>query len=147
GGSIFPAGQALSYRDLRPRLDDERVALRIGVIDACRGGGLTGTRGLTEVEPYEVNLPMDGDARGGVLIASSSGLEDAHESEQLQGGFFTHHWNAGLRGAADVNGDRAVSIVEAFEYAKRLTVRDTAMHAPEPQHPSFHMNLRGRRDL
>jgi hypothetical protein len=38
-------------------------------------------------------------------------------------------------------------VVEAFEYAKALTIRDTALAAKTPQHPSFRLNLRGRQDL
>ncbi|MDB4979640.1 MAG: uncharacterized protein JWM82_392, partial [Myxococcales bacterium] len=82
-----------------------------------------------------------------MLISSSSGVEDAHESEALRGSFFTHHWNAGLRGAADVNGDGAVTASEAFEYAQALTIRDTALVAEAPQHPSFRIDLLGRRDV
>src|SRR5262249_19027481 len=75
------------------------------------------------------------------------GMEDAHESEALQGSFFTHHFVAGLRGAADKSGDGVVTLSEAFNYAQTLTVRDTAMAAVVPQHPSFEMHLRGRGDL
>lgn len=36
---------------------------------------------------------------------------------------------------------------EAIAYASRLTIRDTAARAPEPQHPSFDLRLRGRQDV
>ena len=144
---LFPGGQPLSYADLRRRLESDAARVRVGIVDACRGGGWTGTRGLTEAEAFEVNVPLDVSNEGSVLVASSSGLEDAHESEALQGGFFTHHWVAALQGAGDRNGDRFVTVVEAFDYAKSLTIRDTARHAEVPQHPSFRVNLSGRRDL
>src|SRR5207237_6392803 len=80
-------------------------------------------------------------------VASSSGLEAAHESEGILGSFFTHHLVAGLRGAADPRGDGVVTVSDAFAYAKERTVRDTASISPQPQHPSFSMNLRGRADL
>ena len=82
------------------------------------------------------------------LIASSSGIEAAHESEQIQGSFFTHHFVAGMRGAgATPRGDGVVTITDAFTYARDRTVRDSAVVAEQPQHPSFSMNLRGRADL
>ena len=146
-GALYPHGRALSFGSLRERLSDARSKLRIGIIDACRGGGWTGTKGLTEAEPFEVNLPIALSAEGSVLIASSSGLEDAHESEQLGGSFFTHYWDAGLRGAADGDADGRVTLTEAFEYAKGLTIRDSALYTGNAQHPSFAMNLRGRQDL
>lgn len=145
--ALFTHGKPLSLRDIRQRLDADRARVRIGVIDACRGGGWTGTKGLHETEPFEVNIPLELSNEGSVLIASSSGLEDAHESEALGGSFFTHHFAAALRGAADRNGDGLVTVAEAFDYAKVLTIRDTAMQASAPQHPSFQVNLRGRQDL
>jgi hypothetical protein len=81
------------------------------------------------------------------LIASSSGQESAHETEALQGSFFTHYWLAALRGAADRGGDGVITLGEAFEYARMLTIRDTAMLGREPQHPSFQMKLTGRQDF
>jgi hypothetical protein len=145
--ALYPHGRPLTFASLRERLSDSRASLRIGIIDACRGGGWTGTKGLTETAPFEVNLPMVLDNEGSVLIASSSGLEDAHESETLGGSFFTHYWNAGLRGAADTDADGRITLAEAFDYAKALTIRDSALYTASPQHPSFAMNLRGRQDL
>lgn len=133
--------------DLKPRLEDPRAKVRIGIIDSCRGGGWTGTKGLTAAEPFDVNMPLGLSNEGSIFIASSSGLENAHESEALRGSFFTHHWNGGLMGAADRNGGGRVTMSEAFEYARMLTIRDTALVTQTPQHPSFHMNLSGRQDF
>jgi len=145
--ALYPRGRPLSFGDLRTRLGDPRASIRLGIIDACRGGGFTGAKGLTEVAPFEVTLPMALESEGSILIASSSGLEDAHESEHLGGSFFTHHWNAGLRGAGDRNADGQVTLQEAFDYAKTLTIRDSTLHTSSAQHPSFSLNLRGRQDL
>ncbi len=144
--SLYPAGRPLHLADLRARLEDHRAAVRIGIIDACRGGGWTGTKGLSETSVFDIDNALDLDNEGSVLIASSSGLEDAHESAELRGSFFTHHWNAALRGAADENRDDKVTLVEAFEFARILTIRDTAIHTDAPQHPSFRMALKGRGD-
>jgi hypothetical protein len=145
--ALYPSGKVLSLAALRQRLDDKRVGVRVGVIDACRGGGWTGAKGLKPAPPFPVEWPVALANRGSVLISSSSGVEDAHESEALRGSFFTHHWNAGLRGAADANGDGTITASEAFEYAQGLTIRDTALVAEAPQHPSFRIDLTGRRDV
>ena len=145
--SIFPAGQALSFAELKSRLDDARAKLRIGLLDSCRGGSWTGSKGLKKVDPFDIDTAPQLAEEGSVLIASSSGQESAHETESLQGSFFTHYWNAGLRGAADRGGDGVVTLNEAFEYARTLTIRDTALLGQEPQHPSFQMKLSGRRDF
>jgi hypothetical protein len=145
--SIYPGGEPLAFADLKPRLDDPRAKLRVGVLDSCRGGSWTGSKGLKKVEPFDVDTAPQLAEEGSVLIASSSGLESAHETESLGGSFFTHYWNAGLRGAADRGGDGIVTLNEAFEYARTLTIRDTALSGQEPQHPSFQMKLSGRRDF
>jgi hypothetical protein len=144
--SLYPSGRTLPLAELRRRLDDGRAAMRIGIIDACHGGGWTGSKGLSKSKTFDIQQAFDLATEGSVLIASSSGLEDAHESLSLRGSFFTHHWNAALRGAGDRNGDDKVTVGEAFEYARALTIRDTALETEKPQHPSFRFNLRGRGD-
>ena len=145
--SLYPGGEPLPLDALRGRLDASSASVRIGIIDTCRGGGWTRAKGLVAGEPFEVNDPLTLEAQGSVLIASSSGLENAHETEALQGSFFTHHLVAGLRGAADQSDDGEVTLVEAFSYARALTVRDTALATDAPQHPSFRFNLSGQKDL
>ncbi len=145
--ALYPNGLPLMLSDLRSRLADAHVSVRIGIIDACRGGGWTGSKGLSETAPFEVSLPSAFATSGSVLISSSSGLEDAHESEVHRGSFFTHHWIAALRGAGDRNADGQVTLNEAFEYARTLTIRDTALYTATPQHPSFAITLHGRHDL
>jgi len=143
--SLYPGGKPLSLSAVRAALDATGASVRLGVVDACRGGAWTRAKGLVADAPFEV--PVNLGNEGSVLIASSSGLESAHESDALQGSFFTHHLVAGLRGAADKSGNGEITLSEAFEYAKERTVRDTAQVAREPQHPSYAVNLRGRQDL
>ena len=145
--ALYPAGQPLPLAKLRALIDGANISVRIGMVDACRGGGWTRAKGLRPDEPFPVHWPLGLETEGSVLIASSSGLESAHESDQLRGSFFTHHFAVGLRGAADRNGNGEVTITEAFEYAKERTIRDTLQVAREAQHPSYAVNLRGRRDL
>jgi len=145
--AIYPGGASLPFSDLKARLEDARAKLRIGLLDSCRGGSWTGSKGLRKVEPFEIEASQQLAEEGSVLIASSSGQENAHETDTLHGSFFTHYWNAGLRGAADRSGDGVVSLNEAFEYARSLTIRDSALAGQPPQHPSFQMRLSGRRDF
>lgn len=145
--AVYPGGDALPLEQLRRRLDSPSATVRIGVIDACRGGSWTRAKGLTPDAPFQVDVPFGLSSEGSVLISSSSGAENAHESDALEGSFFTHHLVAGMRGAADRSGDGDVSLIEAFGYAQELTVRDSSLAAKVPQHPSFDMKLHGRTDL
>ncbi len=144
--ALFPSGKELPLEQLRSRLSDDAAGVRIGIIDACRGGGWTQAKGLAPTAPFELGMPGLS-SEGTALLAASSGLEDAHEAEVLQGSFFTHHLVAGLRGAADSTNDGQVTLSEAFAYANRLTIRDTATTSRIPQHPSFDLRLRGRQDV
>ena len=145
--ALYPGGKALPIQELLQRLENTAVTVRIGIIDACRGGAWTRAKGVKPVEPFEVRVPLDLHSEGSALLASSAGQEDAHEGDALTASFFTHHLVAGLRGAADRTRDGRVTLGEVFEYAQALTVRDTTLAGGSPQHPSFRTNLSGRADL
>jgi hypothetical protein len=147
GHSLFPHGETLSIADVRDRLAHLNVRVRVGILDTCRGGEWTHTKGLTVGPPLDPIDLLNVATEGTALIASSAGLENAHEGDAVKGSFFTHHFAAGLLGAADTSGDGDITLQEAFDYAKERTVRDTALLAPTPQHPSFDIDLRGRQDL
>ena len=144
--ALYPRGEALPLADLKERLQSKRASVRVGIVDSCSGGGWTRAKGLHPDAPFEVQVPLALSGEGEVLVASSSGVESAHESESLRGSFFTHHLVAALRGAG-ASRSGVVTMSDAFAYAKELTVRDTALQTGTPQHPSFSMNLRGRSDL
>jgi hypothetical protein len=107
----------------------------------------TQAKGLTVGPPLDAADLLNVATEGTALVSSSSGFENAHEAETLRGSFFTHHFVAGLLGAADRAGDGNITLEEAFEYAKERTVRDSARLATDPQRPSFDLQLRGRQDI
>lgn len=147
GLTLFPHGEALSLADVRDRLARTSARIKVGILDTCRGGSWTRAKGLTvgpALDPTDlVNVSTEGTA----LLSSSSGMENAHEADAVKGSFFTHHLTAGLLGAADKSGDGAVTLQEAFDYAKERTIRDSARLAATAQHPSFDVSLRGRQDI
>ena len=146
-GSLYPDGAPLPLTEIKRRLEDRRVQLRVGIVDACRGGGWTGTKGFATAAPFAIEVPDSPEAQGTIFVASSSGDQAAHESESLAGSFFTHHFVAGLRGAADDDADGVIAMSEAYRYARRRTVRDAAIYAQGEQHPSFRVTLTGRQDV
>ncbi len=143
GQALFPRGQALPLGVVKQALDAVPAKVRIGVVDACRGGGWTAAKGVQPTGPFDVPLASQGTA----YLSASSGAEDAHELEVLGGSLFTHHWVGGLRGAADHNEDRIVTLRESFDWARQRTLHDSARLLGKPQNPSFQLALRGRRDL
>jgi hypothetical protein len=147
GQSLFPHGEPIGLSDVRSRVERLGARIRIGILDTCRGGSWTQSKGLTVGPPLEMADLLNVGTEGTALVSSSSGLENAHEAADVRGSFFTHYFTAGLRGAADRAGDGNVTLEEAFDYAKERTVRDSARLAKTPQHPSFDLALRGRQDI
>ena len=147
GQMVFPRGEALELSALREQIARSPARVKVAILDTCRGGGWTGTKGLSVGPPLRAADLMNVEASGTALLSSSSGLENAHEAAVYGGSFFTHHVAAGLRGAADESGDGAVTLQEVFSYAKERTVRDSARMALTTQHPSFEIELRGRQDI
>jgi hypothetical protein len=147
GQSLFPHGEAVSLSALRSRVERLGARIRIGILDTCRGGSWTQSKGLSVGPPLKMQDLLNVGTEGTALVSSSSGLENAHEATDVHGSFFTHYLTAGLRGAADRAGDGNVTLEEAFDYAKERTVRDSARLATTPQHPSFDLALRGRQDI
>ena len=67
---------------MRARLESPAATVRVGIVDACRGGGWTRAKGVTG-EALEIRPPLELSSEGSALLASSSGVESAHESEAL----------------------------------------------------------------
>ena len=89
------------------------------------------------------SLPGDGLA----FLTASSASEDAQESDELRGSFFTHALVSGLLGAADRDGDGAVVLDEAYRYAYEATLRATSRTFAGTQHPTFRYDFRGQGEL
>jgi hypothetical protein len=147
GQALYPKAQTVRLVDLRERLARIRARVTVGILDTCRGGSWTQAKDLSLGPPLPAADVAALTSEGTVLVAASSGFENAHEAEAVRGSFFTHHLTAGLLGAADRSEDGNITVQEAFEYARERTVRDSARYAPVLQHPSFEIDLRGRQDV
>lgn len=135
------------------RLDTDRLrrlvrgspaSFRMLVLDACRSGALTRAKGGRRVAPFAVELDDHLAGEGVVFMTASAATEDAQESDELRGSFFTHYLLSALRGAADDDGDGWVSVAEAYDHAYASTIRASSRSLHGTQHPNFHFDLRGQ---
>ena len=110
----------LSYADLRALVNASPADAKVAIVDACDAGRLTQTKGASFVSAVDFALPSD-EVEGTAFIASSAAGESAQESAAIGGSFFTHHFEIGLRGAADADGDGQVTLSEAFRYTSVRT--------------------------
>ncbi|HEY4221717.1 MAG TPA: caspase family protein [Myxococcota bacterium] len=139
-------GSALPLSETEELVRGSAAAFRVLVVDACRSGNLTHVKGGHSIAPFALpsSTPT---SEGFVVLTAAAAGEDAQESDALQGSFFTHHLVSGLLGAADQNGDDAVTLDEAYGYAFARTVRDSSSTLAGTQHPTFRYDLRGKGDV
>jgi hypothetical protein len=138
---------ALPLRELEALVRGSPAAVRVLVIDACRSGSITRVKGGRPAPPLVLATAAPLLGEGLIVLTASTLTEDAQESDLLGGSFFTHYLLSGLHGAADDNGDRVVTVAEAFGYARDQTIIASSRTLAGTQHPTFHYDLRGRADL
>jgi hypothetical protein len=142
-GALHPAGTLLPIDLLASRLRRVPADLRLQLLDACQSGAAARAKGSRPASPFSVRVE-DEASTGDILVSSSAADEQSFESEH--GGLFTLSWTAGLRGAADANGDGQVTLSEVYSYAYAQTLRATLGAATGPQHATFRYALEGHRD-
>lgn len=142
---LLLADDRVSYRSFRDSMDLLPADVRIGVIDACASGAITRLKGGKVRPPFMVDAANS--MRGHAFLTSSSPNETAQESDRIAASFFTHYLVSGLRGAADVSGEGAVTLGEAYQFAFRETLGRTAETRAGAQHPAYDLNLSGTGDV
>jgi hypothetical protein len=142
-------GSRLPLSELQQIARGSAANFRLVMVDACRSGALTRVKGGARVAPFA--LPASGEdpppGDGIAFLTASSAHEDAQESDELRGAFFTHALTTGLLGAADSDRDGAVVLDEVYRYAYAATLRMTSRTFAGTQHPTFQYDLRGRGQL
>ncbi|HTL31541.1 MAG TPA: caspase family protein [Kofleriaceae bacterium] len=137
-------GDVLTFKEIRDTLRSLPSTIKLAVIDACKSGAVV-RKGGSKVDEFEVSV--DNPKLSGMVLLTSSGADElSQESRALAGSVFTHHLVSGLRGAADENGDKQVTVAEAYHYAYARTRADTASTGT-PQRPSFQYELSGQGEL
>jgi hypothetical protein len=69
--------------------------------------------------------PLEDVSRASVILAAADWGEAAREDERLQNDIYTHYFVEALQLGADRNGDGAVTVSEAHDYARRMTYEFT----------------------
>jgi hypothetical protein len=145
--ALHLSGTHLSFDELRDLVTGSSASARVLVLDACRSGSITRVKGGTSAPAFDIELTYPVGAQGVAMLSSSAAGESSQESDALGASFFTHALVSALLGAADGNRDGAVTLGEAFAYAKERTLAATSRTVVGPQHPTFRLDLGGREDL
>ena len=144
GGALSLAGEAFQLDELRRRLELLPADVLVAVTDACTAGGLLRAKGLRQAGgDYSMEWQPIGAPTGRVLITSSGVAEAAFESDRAGGSLFARSLIAALRGAADTDGDGAVTVAEGYGYLYARTLAASLEKAGTAQHPHAEVTVQG----
>jgi len=135
----------LPFIEIKQFIESLQAEVKIVILDSCSSGTLARVKGGYKV-PSAI-LTENINHRGTAILASSSASEDSQEADQIKGSYFTHNLVAALRGAADTNHDRRISLTEAYNYAYDETLANTLESRAGPQHPFFDFKVSGQGDF
>ena len=131
--SLHLGSETLPLSELKRLVQAVPAGLRLVVVDACRSSR---AKGMSAEQGFAISLGSPSGTSGTAWLYASADGEAAQESDQLGGAVFTHAWVTGLRGAADADGDRRVSLAESYAYAYHQTLYRSARGSGVLQRPS-----------
>ncbi len=132
---------------LQKQLQALPASLKVVVLDACETPNVSQARGVYAAPSFDVGLIRPALTKGLVLIRSTRKGEPAQESDRLGGAVFSHYWLSGLQGAADIDHNQRVTLLEAYTFAYRHTVQRSALGSSAVQHPSFDLQVQGSGEI
>lgn len=134
-GSFIPSdfdgkNNLLSHSDLINVLESSKAKHKVVFADACHSGSLNQNNTLAMKAPYSKKLTdyykQFNDSKGGLaLLMSSKETEYSLEDHGLRQGVFSHYLMRGLKGEANSNNDRLISISELYDYVNYNVKRYT----------------------
>jgi hypothetical protein len=142
---LLIGGERVSYDELRQRIQSIPAEVRLAILDSCASGAFTRPKGGQRRAPFLMDAAAN--TKGHAFLTSSAINEVAQESNRIGASFFTHYLISGLRGAADVNRDRRVTLQEAYQFASAETLARTEKTRGGPQHAAYEFDLVGTSDL
>lgn len=142
---LLLAGDRVDYPALRKQVQAVPADVRIAILDSCASGAFTRSKGGTKRPPFLAGTPSA--VAGHAFLTSSSADEAAQESDRIGGSYFTHFLATGLRGAADFDRDRHVTLTEAYRFAFEETLAHTESSRGGAQHAAYDIQLAGSGDL
>ena len=111
----------LLHDEINSILKRSRAKYKLCIADACHSGSLLAMRGAGApsqvLADYYRKLAQTNS--GTALIMSSKSDETSLESSGLRQGVFSHFLIRGLKGEADMDNDKYVSVKELYDYVER----------------------------
>lgn len=131
---------SISKKDIERLFSSTNAKYKLLIADACYSGNLKGTKGLIQEEMIKFDKSLSSSSGGYAVIQSSSGYETSMEDGALKQGVFSHYLLKGLKGAADNNNNKIVTISELFNYIKYKVPSHCRSKYGHSQHPQLDGN-------
>ena len=144
---LFLKGEDLPLSEVRAFLKDETTKVRVAILDSCESGAMTQVKGGKMRPGVDIQWAHEPAVQGAVLITSSTAEEASVERDDLGGSLFSHFFVSGLRGAADSNQDRKVTLEEAYTYSYEHTLARSTESRTGLQHPTYEYKITGQKQL
>ena len=119
-GSFLPVdfdgfNNKVDHADVKRIFEESKAKHKLCLADACHSGSLTAMRTATvENTLKKYYSAFDKSAGGTALLMSSKGEEYSLEDGGLRQGIFSHYLIRGLKGEADKNNNKIVTIQELY---------------------------------
>ncbi|MCQ2575590.1 MAG: caspase family protein, partial [Treponema sp.] len=143
--SLLLGENRFDYSDLKAKISDVPSDVHVVILDSCYSGNFIRTKGGVKQKPFLIDDSSV--VKGHAYLSSSSENEYSQESDEVEGSFFTNALVSGLRGAADADKDKKVTLNELYSYAFNDTLSKTEETQAGPQHPNYNITLVGSGDL
>ncbi|MBK8491764.1 MAG: caspase family protein [Saprospirales bacterium] len=117
----------LMHEEVRNLILQSNAKHKLVVADACHSGGLLAMRAAPLDPSLDKLYAAFEESSGGLaLLLSSKNEEYSLEDGGLRSGVFSHYLISGLKGAADFDGNKLITIGELFAYVEQKVQAYTA---------------------
>ncbi|MCP3930322.1 MAG: peptidase C14 caspase catalytic subunit p20 [Bacteroidetes bacterium] len=106
----------LRHEEIKNILEESQAKHKLVLADACHSGSLLALRQSVEKSLRKYYAAFKETTGGTALLMSSKGEEYSLEDGGLRSGIFSHYLIRGLKGEADVDQDKIVSIQELYNF-------------------------------
>ncbi len=106
----------LSHKRVEQLLSGSAARHKLVVADACHSGSLLAARSSTSRSSERLYEAFAKSQGGTALLLSSRTEEVSLEASGLRSGVFSHYLMRGMKGEADADADRIVTVTELFQF-------------------------------
>ena len=122
----------LLHTEIKGIMNESQAKHKLCIADACHSGTLLAMKGATMATTLQKYYSAFQETKGGLaLLMSSKAEEYSLEDQGLRSGIFSHYLIRGLKGEADSDGNKIITIRELYDYIYK-SVRSYTSAAQTP---------------